>query len=137
MGWFRSDPQRPVPNGVLFTGIAVIWGAPCVAGWMLVAVLLATKSVVAAEMQLTLYGLVYLLIFSPLFSWVGWILAAPLLWFMLRDGGFGWLSAALLGLLIGAIGGSIVGTVAAAPFGLLAILALRWFLGRSLKLKLA
>ena len=90
---------------------------------------MSAKTVIPAEAQLYLYGLVYLLIFSPVFSWVGWVIAAPVIWFLLRDGWFGWGSAALVGIVIGAVAGGLVGTSAALPFGLVAILALRLLLG--------
>jgi hypothetical protein len=128
----RSAPQRPVPKSVLFGSMAVLWGAPCVMGWMLAAVLMASKSVVPAEVQLTLFGMVYLLVFSPLFSWVGWLLALPLIWFLLRDGWFGWVCAALIGLVVGTVAGGLVDSSAALPFGVVALLGLRALLGRKL-----
>ena len=134
IGLLRSAPQRPLPKSVLFGSMAALWGAPCVLGWMLAAVVLATKSLVAPEVQLALYGIVYLLIFSPVFSWIGWLLALPLVWFLLRDGWFGWVSAALVGILVGTIAGSLIDTNAAAPFGALAMLILRAVLGWKLPL---
>ncbi|MGO4909067.1 hypothetical protein ACEN2J_12150 [Pseudorhodobacter sp. W20_MBD10_FR17] len=134
MTLLRSSPQRPVPKSVVLGSMAVLWGAPCVMGWMLAAVLMASKSVVPAEVQLTLFGMVYLLVFSPLFSWVGWLLALPLIWFLLRDGWFGWASAVLVGLVVGAVAGGLVDTPAALPFGVVALLALRALLGRKLSL---
>ncbi|WP_323007960.1 hypothetical protein [Pseudorhodobacter sp.] len=131
---FQSAPQRPVPKAALFGSMAALWGAPCVLGWMLAAALMATKGIVPNEAQLYLYGLVYLLVFSPVFSWVGWLLASPLIWFLLRDGWFGWASAALVGLVVGAVAGSLIGTSAAMPFGLFALLGLRAALGWTLPL---
>lgn len=115
--------------------MAVLWGAPCVMGWMLAATLLASKGWVPAEVQLNLYGIVYLLVFSPLFSWLGWLLATPLIWFLLRDGWFGWASAALIGLLVGAVAGGFIDTSAGMPFGAVALIALRVLLGRKLALQ--
>lgn len=126
---FRTAPQRPVPKSLLFGSMAVVWGAPCVAGWMLAACVLAGKGLLSAEAQLSLYGIVYLLIFSPVFSWIGWLLALPLVWFLLRDGWFGWVSAILVGLVIGAITGGLIGTNVALPFGGAAMLGLRAVLG--------
>ena len=134
MRFFRTYPLMPVPKAALFGSIGVVWGAPCAAGWMLAAVVMATKSFVPAAVQLNAYGLVYILIFSPVFSWIGWLLAAPLIWFMLRDGWFGWASAALVGLVVGAIASGLIGTAAALPFGIIALLALRWLLGHKLML---
>ena len=130
----RSAPQNPVPKAVLFGSIAVIWGAPCAAGWMLTALVMAGTAFIPAQIQLGLYGLVYLLIFWPVFSWIGWLLAAPVIWFLLRDGWFGWASAALVGFVIGAAAGGLVGTSPALPFGVVALLALRAVLGQKLPL---
>lgn len=135
MWGLRSAPQKPVPKGLLFSSMAAIWGAPCVLGWMLAAVVLMGKTILPAEVQLGLYGLVYLLIFSPVFSWIGWLLALPLIWFLLRDGWFGWVSAGAVGLVCGAVAGSLIGTSAALPFGFLALLALRAALGWKLPLR--
>ncbi|WP_050523241.1 hypothetical protein [Pseudorhodobacter wandonensis] len=135
MTLLRSAAQRPVPKSVLFGSIAFAWGAPCVLGWILAALLIAGKGLVPAEIQLPLYGLVYLLVFSPLFSWVGWLLALPLVWLLLRDGWFGWLSAGLVGLVAGAVAGGLIGSPVALPFGGMAVLALRAILGSRLALR--
>lgn len=131
---FRTAPQRPVPRSVLFGSMAALWGAPCVLGWMLAAVVLTTSSLVTPEVQLSLYGFVYVLIFSPVFSWIGWVLALPVIWYLLRDGWFGWLSAALAGAVMGAIAGGFIDSSAALPFGLVALVALRAVLGWKLPL---
>lgn len=130
----RSAPQRPVPKALLFGSMAALWGAPCVLGWMLAAFAMSTNGVMSAEAQLSLYGIVYLLIFSPIFSWVGWLLAAPLVWFLLRDGWFGWGNAGAVGLIVGMVASGLVGTTAAVPFAIIATLALRGVLEWKLKL---
>jgi glucose-6-phosphate-specific signal transduction histidine kinase len=72
------------------------------------------------------------LVLSPLFSWIGWLIALPPVWLALRFGWFGWLSAAAIGAAAGGVAGEIAGTALALPFGLVALVALRAVLGRQL-----
>ncbi|RUS58565.1 hypothetical protein EGN72_16635 [Pseudorhodobacter sp. E13] len=134
MRLFRSAPQDPVPKTLFFGGIAALWAAPLLLGWLFSALAPMAKPFLSSEAQLYLYGWTYLLFFSPLFSWVGWLVAAPLLWVMLRHGWFGWASAAALGAAAGAIAGALTSSAAALPFGLVALLCLRALLGWQLRL---
>jgi hypothetical protein len=75
--------------------------------------------------QLTLYLAGMTLVFSPIYAWVGWGLALPILWFLLRDGWFGWIPALVTGAIVGASAGAIVGSPIALPYGIMALLAFR------------
>ena len=73
----------------------------------------------------------YILLFSPMFSWLGIILALPAVWLLLRGGAGGWASFALLGAGAGTLAGLLIPgflTLMASLFGLLAALAFRWVL---------
>ena len=73
----------------------------------------------------------YILFFSPMFSWIGLLLALPLVWLLLRKGAGGWSSFALLGAVAGTAAGLMIPgfvTLLAAIHGTLAALAFRWIL---------
>jgi hypothetical protein len=134
---WRSAPQSPVPIGTFLTSIAVLWLGPMVVGRIAAFCVYLATPLLAPETQLILYNLSLVLIFSPVYAWVGWLVAAPILWFLLRDGWFGWGSAALAGLIVGFVAGSILETGIAIAFGPLALLTLRAGLGYRLPLGLA
>ncbi len=73
---------------------------------------------------------VLLLAISPLLSSAGMILALPMAGIMLREGWFGWVSAALLGLIVGAAVDAAVHYPVAVPFGAGVMLIMRALLGR-------
>ncbi|MCC5988521.1 MAG: hypothetical protein JJT95_12630 [Pararhodobacter sp.] len=73
----------------------------------------------------------YILFFSPMFSWIGLLLALPPVLLLLRKGAGGWASFALLGAVAGTLGGLMIPgfvTLIAAIHGTLAALAFRWIL---------
>ena len=75
----------------------------------------------------------YIFLFSPVFSWLGILLALPAVWLLLRWGAGGWASFALLGAGAGTLAGLLIPgflTLMASLFGLLAALAFRWVLAR-------
>lgn len=78
------------------------------------------------RLLVALYLLGYLLIFSPILSWVGVLLALAPVWWLLRNGAGGWGSFAALGLGAGGVAGALFhGVVIAAAWGLLAALCFR------------
>jgi len=78
-----------------------------------------------------LYILGYILLFAPVLSWTGLLVALGPVWWLLRKGAGGWASFAVLGLVTGAVvGGALQGAVSAAVFGLPAALVFRWILFR-------
>jgi glucose-6-phosphate-specific signal transduction histidine kinase len=96
---------------------------------------LAVNRILGSEAALLVWALAYALLFSPVFSWIGWILALPAVTLALRFGWFGWLSAALIGAIAGAVAGEALQIEAAPAFGLVALLCLRALLGRRLPLQ--
>lgn len=89
-----------------------------------------------ADWGLGLWLLANLLVFSPLYSWIGWLIALPLVMLALRWGWFGWGVAGLIGGGSGLLAGALAEAEVALPFGILALLALRAVLGRMLPLRL-
>lgn len=133
MAAIRSLPLNPVPLRPLLLVVAALWAAPVLVGFAG----LAMFSVIGktwGEFGLGVWFVANALAFSPLFSWVGWLIALPAVWGALRLGGFGWLTAALIGAAAGFVAGEITQTEIALPFGIGAVVALRAVLGRVLPL---
>jgi hypothetical protein len=103
-------------------------------GLILMVLVPLTKTLLPTDLQLMTVVAATALMFSPLYSWIGWLLALPPTWALLRLGWFGWLAAAGTGLITGAVAGSIADSAVATPFGLIALLLLRLLLVRTLKL---
>jgi hypothetical protein len=95
---------------------------------------MAVNRLAGAEAALVPWAISYALLFSPAFSWVGWILALPPVTLALWRGWFGWISAGLIGAGAGALAGALVDTELALPFGVVGLVALRAVLGRVLTL---
>lgn len=129
MALLRSLAQNPVPWRILLPGMAALWIAPALVGVFGLAVF-ALIGEGWADLGLGLWFYANALIYSPLFSWIGWLIALPMVWAALRFGWFGWASAAAIGAAAGLIAGQMAQTELALPFGLAALLALRGVLGR-------
>lgn len=133
MGLIRSQPQIPVPWARLGLSIAALWIAPVMVG----AVGLLMFGVIGktwADFGLGVWFLANALFWSPMFSWIGWLIAALPVALALGRGWFGWLPAAVIGAIAGSLAGAAVETEIALPFGLVAVLVLRAVLGRALPL---
>lgn len=129
MTWIRSAPQRPVSWRPLLLAVAGLWITPVALG--LAGLMVFTLfGQAAAETGLYLWFVSNALLFSPLFSWIGWLAALPGVALALRHGVFGWAGAALIGAVAGSVAGAVAETEIALPFGILALLALRAVLGR-------
>ncbi len=131
MALIRSAPLSPVPWRVLLLWVGVLWLAPVLAGIAGLA-MFALVGTTLGDLGLGLWFFANALAFSPLFSWVGWLIALPPVWLALRFGGFGWLSAAAIGAAAGAVAAEVVQTALALHFGLGALVVLRAVLGRQL-----
>ena len=76
-----------------------------------------------------LYVIGYILLFAPVLSWAGVLLALAPVWWLLRRGAGGWASFATLGLAAGTVAGTLFQGFApgiAAAYGVLAALVFRW-----------
>jgi hypothetical protein len=127
----RSQSTVPVPWLCLLGIVGALWIAPLPVG--VAGMAMSGLSEQLNEDIATFVGfLALILVFSPLFSWVGWLIALPMVGLALARGRFGWLSAAAIGALAGAVAAVLVDLVAVLvlPFGTLALLALRAVLGR-------
>lgn len=79
---------------------------------------------------LMVWALSVLLLMSPAISWLGLVLAAPFVAALMDRGWFGWVPAACLGLICGALIAYVMGNSVALSFGAAQIAALRAILGR-------
>ncbi len=130
MALLTSRPQRPLPLSQLVLAMAALWLAPVGIGLLGLALTYGFGWLITSEAALGLWLSAYALLMSPLFSWIGWLIALPAVMLVLHRGWFGWASAALVGIAAGASAGALAETAIALPFGLVAILALRAVLGR-------
>ena len=128
---WRSAPLAKPPLVVLGALGLVLWLAPVALALLVIPPLqLVAETSFLAGAVLFLLVVASGLMLSPVFSWLGWLIALPCVWWLLRHGWFGWGSAAALGFASGAVAGAFVASEIAAPFGLVALLALRALLGR-------
>ena len=138
---------RSVPHGHRALGwkdwaiaTAVIWLTPIPLGiavlalaYGLSALIGATSVPDATHPVLALFLLGYVLLFSPMFSWAGLVVAIAPAWGLLRLGRGGWASFLALGLLAGGLAGAMFqgfSGAMGAVFGMIAALAFRWSLSR-------
>ncbi len=128
---------RSIPDGFATLGWrsaliahSVAWLAPAATGAILQVLLWTLGTQTWGEGWLMLWALAALLMLSPLFTWFGLTLAAPLTAILMDRGWFGWLPALVLGTTIGAVLGWLIGTPLALPFGTFTALILRATLGR-------
>jgi hypothetical protein len=129
MGLLRSAPLHPVPLPPLLLAVAALWAAPVLIGLFGLAMYMVIGRT-WADLGLGVWFAANALTFSPLFSWIGWLLALPPVWAALRLGWFGWLPALAIGAAAGAIAGEMAQTEIALPFGIVALVMLRAVLGR-------
>lgn len=125
--------MAPVPWRSLLVSVGVLWIAPVLVGFAGL-LLFALFGQTYGDYGLYVWFAANALTFSPLFSWVGWLIALPIIWLALAWGWFGWLPAAAIGALAGSAAGALADTDIALPFGIVALLALRAVLGRVLPL---
>lgn len=131
MGLIRSTPLQPVPLRPLILAVLGLWIAPVLIGLIGLSMFMLVGKT-WAELGLGVWFVANALTFSPLYSWIGWLIALPMVWVALRWGWFGWLSAAAIGLAAGGMADAFVHTALALPFGVVALVLLRALLGRGL-----
>jgi hypothetical protein len=134
MNFIRSKPQEPLPMKGILLAFFFVWIAPVGLG-LAVLVLAMPIGRLSADLGLGLWFLASLFVFSPLYSWIGWLIALPSVLLALRQGWFGWGVAFLIGGASGLIAGALAETEVALPFGMAALLTLRAVLGRILPLR--
>lgn len=127
---------RSAPNGyerLGFRGLAlsvlVTWLAPSVVAVLALGVqkLLGTPS--WGDRYLLLWASTYLMILSPILSWLGLILAAPIVAAMMDRGWFGWIPALVLGVAAGCVIAVLMGHAVAISFGAMLLIMLRGMIG--------
>jgi hypothetical protein len=112
----------------------MVWLLPMALGLGGLLLTFSVNRLAGAEAALVPWAISYALLFSPAFSWLGWLLALPPAALALWRGWFGWISAGLIGAGAGALAGALVDTELALPFGVVGLVALRAVLGRVLTL---
>jgi len=134
MNLFRSQPQAPLAPGPVLLSCVLLWIAPV--GLGLIGLALAVPAGrFWAEPGLQLWFIASALIFSPIYSWIGWLIALPSVMLALWQGWFGWATALLIGAGSGLVAGTLADTEISLPFGMVALLVLRAVLGRIMPLR--
>ena len=133
MALFGSQPQRPLPWRALGFAVVALWLAPMALG-LAGLLLFAMLSQPAPEIALGLWFGSYALLLSPVFSWIGWLIALPAIATALWRGWFGWITALAVGAGAGGLAGAVVESALSLPFGMIALGALRAGLGRQVPL---
>jgi hypothetical protein len=134
MDLIRSKPQTPLPLGTVLLSCFLLWIAPVGLGLIGLALAVAVGRL-WAEPGLELWFIASTLIFSPLYSWIGWLIALPTVILALWQGWFGWATALLIGAGSGLVAGALADTEIALPFGIVALLVLRAVLGQIMPLR--
>lgn len=89
----------PVPLGLLMLVLPVLYMWPFDAlGW----------PIPAQEPVSYIFGLGWVVLFTPMLSWIGLLISAPLVWAVLRLGLGGWVNFLLGGALAGALAASFL-----------------------------
>jgi hypothetical protein len=122
MGLVASPPGVSARLTPLIVTAVLLWAAPVALGGVLYAIAVAAGT---GEGALGILTIAIVLIFSPILSWIGWVVALPAVWWLLTRGMFGWLPALATGLGAGAIAGAITDSELAIPYGIVSLLALR------------
>ena len=120
--------------GPLLGAVGLLWLAPVALGLAGLLLTLSVNRLAGAEAALVPWTISHALLFSPAFSWIGWLLALPAVALALWRGWFGWGSAGLIGVGAGGLAGALVDTELALPFAVASLLALRAVLWRLLPL---
>ena len=130
MSLLRSRLLLETPWKHLLTACLLALMLPCALGVAVRLVLFAFGDLVPAGLEQDLRISSLALMISPFLGLAGLVLGLPITAVLLRKGWFGWLTAGLLGLRLGALIGTMVGFEYAPAFGLMILLLLRWSLGR-------
>ena len=133
MSFMRTAPQVPVPWPALIGSVLVLWVLPVALGLAGLGLFVLVGGI-STEAGLAMWFAANAVMMSPLFSWAGWLIALPPVALALWSGWFGWMAAALIGMVAGSVVGALAETEIALPFGLVSLLALRGVLGRLLPL---
>lgn len=78
---------------------------------------------------LLLWASTFLMLLSPVLSWLGLILAAPIVAVLMDRGWFGWIPALLLGVAAGTVIALLMGHGMAISFGAMLLVMLRAMIG--------
>jgi hypothetical protein len=141
MAAISSAPRgdRLVGAGAWALALVGTWSLPPLLGLALAAAAMGLGSLTdsMAHGLLALHAIGWILIYSPILSWMGLIPLVPLAWMLLRHGRAGWASIMVAGVVAGMAalvplsaigGGSAAGIVL--PFGAFSALVLRAILAR-------
>lgn len=115
MAAFRSAPRggRRLGWTGWLLGLAAAWSLPPAAGLLVLALASLTGRVAGSEAAMaTLLAAGWLLVISPLLSWIWLALSVPPLWLLVRHGLAGWVNVAAVGAAAGALGAALVGELA-------------------------
>jgi hypothetical protein len=114
----------------LLLGLIIAWLLPSSVAAMALAVQWLLGTPAMGDGFLMLWAGSYLLLISPALSWLGLVLAAPLVAILMDRGWFGWIPALMLGILCGGVTAVLMGHVVAVSFGAALLVILRGVLGR-------
>ncbi len=138
MAAWRSDPggDRRLGGGAWLLASVTAWLGPALPGLALLAMAFGASRLwglsggaEAAHPLAAVYVAGFVLVFSPVLSWVGVLVALVPAWMLLRRGWGGWASFGALGLVAGMLAGTMVQGFLpglAAAHGVVAALLFRW-----------
>jgi len=128
---------RSAPDGFTLLGrrrawmvFLVTWLAPALIGTPAVLLQRALGTQTWGDGWLWVFAVSAVALISPVFTWFGLILAAPLVAMMMDRGWFGWLPALALGSALAASLGWMIGNPYVLPAGLVLAVTLRTTLSR-------
>ena len=133
----RGDGLIPWRDWLAVTLLA--WLAPPILGVALLLthlVLIAAAGLFGATLPESVAGFFafsLIAVFAPILSWIGFLVALPIILLVLRQGWGGWGSFVLGGLTVGALIAFLIGggsELVVVPIGVLSALTWRWAMGR-------
>lgn len=129
MTLLHSPPQLDTPWRDLITAAVAAVILPSGLGMALLAVFSLFGGVFATEWNIGLWAAGMALMLSPFLSAPGMMLALPVTSLLIKMGWFGWVPAALTGLVIGAVIGALTDFPPGAVSGMSILLIMRAVLG--------
>jgi hypothetical protein len=114
----------------LLKALLIVWLLPSALALVALALQGLFGTVALGSGGMMLWAATMLLLMSPVLSWLGLVLAGPIVAALMERGWFGWTPALVLGLAVGALTAWLMDHELALSFGAALITALRAVLGR-------
>lgn len=131
MSWFKSNPEGYDKIGFLglLKVLLYVWLLPAVMAAVALGLQKLLNTPAMGDRGLMVWAGSILVLLSPALSWLGLVLAAPIAVMAMDRGWFGWIPAALIGMISGGVVAYLMREPLAIFYGAVMVVALRFGLG--------